>query len=246
MLADDKLLQPLLSPRSDDRGPDSIDERGAEVIIAGHGRFGMTIVRLLQANRRRTVVLDHDTEQIEALRKFGYRVYYGDAARLDLLEAAGAKDAKVFVLAIDDRDRALVIAEQVMRHFPHLHVFARAFDRVHAYQLLNLGVHSVYREVFGSSVDLARDVLTALGVRPSEAQRAAALFEAHDERLVRESAPHLEDQRKLIDIARRARAEIANVLAQDVGEGTGDAARDAAAPAPRAGETSPPAVGPKT
>jgi voltage-gated potassium channel Kch len=168
------------------------------------------------------VVLDHDAEQIEALRKFGYRVYYGDAARLDLLEAAGAKDAKAFVLAIDDRDRALQIAALVLRHFPHLRVFARAFDRVHAYQLLNLGVHSVYREVFGTSVDVARDVLAALGMEPADAVRAAALFKAHDEQLVRESAAHQLDQSKLIDISRSARAEIANVLAHDVGEARRD------------------------
>ena len=232
MLADDKLLQPWLAPRRDKRAPDAIDERGAEVIIAGHGRFGMTIVRLLQANGRRTVVLDHDAEQIEALRKFGYRVYYGDAARLDLLEAAGAKDAKVFVLAIDDRDRALVIAESVLRHFPHLRVVARAFDRVHAYQLINAGVHAVYREVFGTSVDMARDVLTTLGAHPFEAQRAAALFKAHDEQLVRESAAHQLDQTKLIDISRTARAEIANVLARDVGQGKSHADDDRAWQAP--------------
>ena len=218
MLADDKLIQPRLARRAEKPAADKIDEQDAEVIIAGHGRFGMTIVRLLQANGRRTVVLDHDAEQIEALRKFGYRVYYGDAARLDLLEAAGAKDAKVFVLAIDDRDRALAIAESVRRHFPHLRILARAWDRVHAYQLLNLGVHQVYREVFSSSVDVARDALTALGQHPFEAQRAAALFKAHDEQLVRESAEHQLDQRKLIDISRSARAEIANVLARDVGE----------------------------
>jgi monovalent cation:proton antiporter-2 (CPA2) family protein len=218
MLADDKLLQPKLAPRAARRAPDAIDERGAEVIIAGHGRFGMTIVRLLQANGRRTVVLDHDAEQIEALRKFGYRVYYGDAARLDLLEAAGAKDAKVFVLAIDDRDRALTIAESVLRQFPHLHVIARAFDRVHAYQLLNSGVRSVYREVFGTSVDVAREVLTTLGMDAAKAERSAMLFKAHDEQLVRASAAHRLDQRKLIDISRQARAEIANVLAHDVGE----------------------------
>jgi len=218
MLADDKLLQPRLAPQGAKRAPDTIDERDAEVIIAGHGRFGMTIVRLLQANGRRSVVLDHDAEQIEALRKFGYRVYYGDASRLDLLEAAGAKTAKVFVIAIDDRERALAIAETVLRHFPHLRVVARAWDRVHAYQLLNAGVHAVYREVFGTSVDVARDVLTALGQHPFEAQRAAALFKAHDERLVRASAAHQLDQTKLIDITRAGRAEIANVLAQDVGE----------------------------
>ena len=225
MLADDKLLQPRLAPREDKRAADTIDAQGTEVIIAGHGRFGMTIVRLLQANGRRTVVLDHDAEQIEALRKFGFRVYYGDAARLDLLEAAGAKDAKVFVLAIDDRDRALTIAASVLRHFPHLRVFARAFDRVHAYQLLNLGVHSVHREVFGTSVDVAREVLTTLGAHPFEAQRAAALFKAHDERVVRESAAHQLDQSKLIDISRQSRAEIANVLARDVGEAERDADR---------------------
>src|SRR6185503_5998888 len=100
MLADDKLLQPRLAPQGAKRAPDTIDERDAEVIIAGHGRFGMTIVRLLQANGRRSVVLDHDAEQIDALRKFGFRVYYGDASRLDLLEGAGAKTAKVFVIAI--------------------------------------------------------------------------------------------------------------------------------------------------
>jgi monovalent cation:proton antiporter-2 (CPA2) family protein len=221
MLADDKLLQPRLAPRSM-RAADAIDAQDAEVIIAGHGRFGMTVVRLLQANGHRTVVLDHDVEQIDALRKFGYRVYYGDAARLDLLEAAGAKNAKVFVLAIDDRERALVIAEAVLRHFPQLRVLARAFDRVHAYQLLDLGVHSVYREVFGTSVEVARDVLTTLGAHPFEAQRAAALFKAHDERLVRESAPHRLDQTKLIDISRQSRAEIANVLARDAGEGERD------------------------
>jgi monovalent cation:proton antiporter-2 (CPA2) family protein len=225
MLADDKLIQPRLARRAEKPAADRIDEQDAEVIIAGHGRFGMTIVRLLQANGRRTVVLDHDAEQIEALRKFGYRVYYGDAARLDLLEAAGAKDAKVFVLAIDDRDRALAIAESVRRHFPHLRILARAWDRVHAYQLLNLGVHQVYREVFSSSVDVARDALTALGQHPFEAQRAAALFKAHDEQLVRESAEHQLDQRKLIDISRSGRAEIANVLARDIGEAKRDADR---------------------
>ena len=228
ILADDKLLQPRFALRRGQRAADAIDEHGAEVVIAGHGRFGMTIVRLLQANGRRTVVLDHDAEQIEALRKFGFRVYYGDASRLDLLEAAGAKDAKVFVIAIDDRERALEIAQTVLRHFPHLRVIARAYDRVHAYQLLNLGVHSVHREVFGTSIDAAREVLTSLGRHPFEAQRATALFKAHDEQLVRASAAHQLDERKLLDISRTARAEIALVLAQDAGDKKRDADPDRA------------------
>jgi len=222
MLVDDKVLQPRLLPTASVRSPDAIDGRGAEVIIAGHGRFGMTVGRVLQANRCRTVVLDHDAEQIEALRKFGFRVFYGDATRLDLLEAAGAKDAKVFVLAIDDREKALELAAAVRKHFPHLHLLARAFDRVHAYELMDAGVHTAYREVFGTSVDLARDALVVLGRHPSEAQRAALLFKEHDERLVRESAQHRHDQTKLIDISRASQAEIARVLARDAG----DVARD--------------------
>jgi hypothetical protein len=106
----------------------------------------------------------------------------------------------------------------VRKHFPHLRLLARAFDRVHAYELMAAGVHAAYREVFGTSVDLARDALTVLGRHPFEAQRAAALFKAHDERLVRESAQHRDDQSKLIDISRTSRAEIANVLARDSGE----------------------------
>ena len=222
MLVDDKLLQPRLLPTAAARPADPIEERDAEVIIAGHGRFGMTVGRVLQANRCRTVVLDHDAEQIEALRRYGFRVFYGDASRLDLLEAAGAKEAKVFVLAIDDREKALELAAAVRKHFPHLRLLARAFDRVHAYELMDAGAHAVYREVFGTSVDLARDALTALGRHPFEAQRAALLFKAHDERLVRESARHRHDQGKLIDISRTARAEIAKVLARD----TGDVASD--------------------
>jgi monovalent cation:proton antiporter-2 (CPA2) family protein len=230
MLVDDRLVQPRFDRKAAAREADALDERGTEVIIAGHGRFGMTVGRVLQANRCRTVVLDHDAEQIDALRKYGFRVFYGDASRLDLLEAAGARDARVFVLAIDDREKALELAASVRKHFPHLRVLARAFDRVHAYELLNLGVDAAYREVFGSSVDLARDALTALGRHPFEAQRATAIFKAHDERLVRESAPHRDDQGKLIDISRSARAEIASVLAHDAGEKVPDPDRAWAAP----------------
>jgi monovalent cation:proton antiporter-2 (CPA2) family protein len=225
MLFDDKVLQPLLANRRADRPPDAIAERGALAIIAGHGRFGMTVGRLLQANGFRSVVLDHDAEQIESLRAYGYEIYYGDAARLDLLEAAGAKEAQVLVLAIDDRDKALLIVKTVKQHFPHLRIFARAFDRVHAYQLLDLGISDVYREVYGSSLDLGRDVLTALGRAAPEAQRATALFRAHDDRMLRAAAAHQHDETKLIDISREARAEIARVLAADRGEVAADADR---------------------
>jgi monovalent cation:proton antiporter-2 (CPA2) family protein len=223
MLFDDRVLQPRFAADGAVRAADRVEADGAEAIIAGHGRFGMTIGRLLQANGIRTVVLDHDAEQIDALRRYGFKVYYGDASRPDLLEAAGAKDAKLLLIAIDDRDKVSTLIDTARKHFPHLRIFARAWDRVHAYELLQAGIDDVYREVFGSSVDMARDALTALGRHPFEAQRAANLFKAHDERQTHVSAAHRHDRSKLIDISREARAEIANVLAADRGEVARDA-----------------------
>lgn len=217
MIFDARVMQQYLAGKPQTRASDTIEETGSTVIIAGHGRFGMTVGRLLQASGIRAVVLDHDAEQIEALRKFGYRVYYGDASRHDLLEAAGAAEAQALVIAIDDPEKALEIVETARRHFPRLHVFARARDRVHAYRLLNGGVEDVHREVFASSVDLGEQLLVRLGVHPFEARRAARRFKTHDEELLRRGARHADDTQRLIDIARQGREEIERVLATDSG-----------------------------
>ncbi|MCB1435367.1 MAG: NAD-binding protein, partial [Alphaproteobacteria bacterium] len=161
------------------------------------------------------VVLDHDAEQIDALRRFGFKVYYGDASRPDLLEAAGARDASVLIIAVDERDKIDDIAAVAQQHFPHLTLFARAVDRTHAYELMNRGVAHVYRELFASSVDMGREVLVALGRHPFEAMRAARTFSAHDAKLMQLSAAHVDDDAALVDIARKARAEIHNVLSGD-------------------------------
>jgi monovalent cation:proton antiporter-2 (CPA2) family protein len=215
MIFDQRVMQPRFTARFTPRAHDSIAETGAKVIIAGHGRYGMTVGRMLQASGIRAVVLDHDAEQIEALRKFGYKVYYGDASRHDLLEAAGAADADALVIAIDDREKALEIVETARRHFPKLLVLARAYDRVHAYRLINAGVEDVHREVFASSVDLGEKLLVRLGVHPFEAHRAARRFKSHDEDLIRRAAKHVDDTERLIDIARQGREEIERVLATD-------------------------------
>ena len=214
MLFDERVMQKRFAATAPPRESDQIEEMGS-VIIAGHGRYGMTVGRLLQASGIRAVVLDHDAEQIEALRKFGYKVYYGDASRHDLLEAAGAAEAKALVIAIDDREKALEIVEAARRHFPQLPIFARAFDRVHAYRLINAGVEDVHREVFASSVDMGEKLLVRLGIHPFEAHRAAKRFKAHDEELVRRAAQHVDDTQRLIDIARQGRDEIERVLATD-------------------------------
>jgi Kef-type K+ transport system membrane component KefB/voltage-gated potassium channel Kch len=218
MIFDQRVMQPRFAKKVAHRDSDKIEETGTSVIIAGHGRFGMTVGRMLQASGIRAVVLDHDAEQIEALRKFGYKVYYGDASRHDLLEAAGAAEAKALVIAIDDKEKALEIVETARRHFPNLHILARAYDRVHAYRLFNAGVEEVHREVFSSSVDLGEKLLVSLGIHPFEAHRAARRFKTHDEELIRRAAKHVDDTQRLIDIARQGREEIERVLATDQSE----------------------------
>ena len=216
MILDDRVIQQHLVASAPPRAADQIDDSEAKVIIAGHGRYGMTVGRLLSASGIKAVVLDHDAEQIDALRRFGFKVYYGDASRPDLLEAAGAHDASVLIIAVDDRDKIDEIAEVAKQHFPHLTLFARAVDRMHAYELINRGVAHVFRELFASSVDMGREVLVALGRHPFEAMRAARTFSAHDEKLMQMAAAHVDDDAALVDIARKARAEIQNVLSGDV------------------------------
>jgi Kef-type K+ transport system membrane component KefB/voltage-gated potassium channel Kch len=210
-----RLIAPRFERLGEERSADVIDEKDNPVIIAGFGRFGMTIARLLQAQGFGTTVLDHDAAQVEALRQFGFKVFYGDASRVDLLEAAGATDAKILVIAIDDQEKILEIAATAQRHFPHLVLFARAWDRVHAYELINAGVVNVYREVFGSSLDMAQDALAALGIHRYTAARAARTFRHFDEQQLRRVAPLAGDQAALIDASRAAREEMTHVLSGD-------------------------------
>jgi len=217
MMLDARIIQPRFESLGFKREPDKIDRTGSQAIILGHGRFGMTVGRVLAANGSKATVLDHDAEQIDALRKFGFKVFYGDATREDLLAAAGAADAQILVIAIDDREKTNQIVELARRHFPHLEIFARAFDRTHAYELLNAGVEHVYREVFDSSLAMAEDALVALGTHPYEAARALRLFRRHDEALIRRTARHAGDIDTIVDISRAAQAEIERVLSGDQG-----------------------------
>ncbi|WP_414660008.1 monovalent cation:proton antiporter-2 (CPA2) family protein [Horticoccus sp. 23ND18S-11] len=192
----EKVVQPRFARRpATARAADAIDAASQEnpVIIAGFGRFGHIVGRLLRANAIGTTVLDLDAEQVEIIRRLGIKVFYGDATRLDLLHAAGAARAKIIVIAIDDEQKAVALAETVQKHFPHLQIFARAVGRVHAYEFQKRGVQTFYRETLGSSLDLGVDVMRALGLKPSHAKRAALRFKQHDERSVRDLAQYWED-----------------------------------------------------
>ncbi len=218
MMFDEKVLQPRFADGDFKRDADVISHDGVDAIIAGHGRFGMTIGRVLNAQGHRSTVLDIDSSQVDALRKFGFKVFYGDALRMDLLEAAGAKEAKLLVIALDDKEKIVELVKIAKHNYPNLKILARVYDRAHAYEVLREGVDDVYREVFGSSMDLARDALISLGKHPHEAERAMRLFRKHDERMLRKSSQHAGDQTKLIDLAKQSRAEITRVFAADRGE----------------------------
>ncbi|WP_089140006.1 glutathione-regulated potassium-efflux system protein KefB [Vibrio rumoiensis] len=187
-----------------------------KVIIAGFGRFGQVVGRLLYANKIRITVLESDASQIQLLRKFGYKVYYGDATQLDLLRAAGAEQAEAIAICTDSPDEVLKIAELCKQHFPHLKILARARSRVEAYQLMNIGVTLFSRETFLGALDLGRQVLTQLGMHPYQAKRAEAHFRKLDTTMLKELLPlHMEDKDMGIR-AKEARKELEEIFDREM------------------------------
>jgi len=185
------------------------------VIIAGFGRYGQGVGRLLNASGLSATVLDHNAEQVETVRRFGWPVFYGDATRLDLLRTAGAAQAQVLVLAIDDMDQSLKVAELVREHFPHLQIVARARNVTHYYRLRKLGVTLIEREVLDASLMSGRQVLQLMGWQPHEARNQALRFRAHNIALVEQMAPHLGDEQKLIALAKQGRQQLETMWAQE-------------------------------
>ncbi len=216
-LAYDRLVAPRLRTR-DDRPYDRDVEQDTPVIIAGFGRFGQVVGRVLRARGIPFTAMDADPAQIDFLKRFGNKVFYGDASRLDLLRAARADKARFFVLAIDDVQASVRTAREVQEHFPHLMIFARARNRAHAYQLMELGIEHVSRETFLSSLELTGEVLQELGFTYSDARSTLDRFREHDERMLQESFRYQRDEKKLIEIAERSRRELESLFARDAAE----------------------------
>ncbi|MDB6173975.1 MAG: Glutathione-regulated potassium-efflux system protein KefB [Chthoniobacteraceae bacterium] len=216
LVINEKLVQPRLEKVKPRREADEIDEHDNPVILAGVGRFGHIIGRVLRANGFPTTVLDHDADQVEMLRQFGLKSFYGDASRLDLLHAAGAERAKLFILAIDDEVKSLAIIKMVQLHFPRLKILARATSRQHAYELLRLNVSQVYRETLGSALYLSVDALLALGMEEPRARRAAEIFHQHDEASMRDMAHFQGDTVAYASRARQHMENLASVMQSDL------------------------------
>lgn len=215
LIAIDKLWLPRYANCGVEQ-PDEISEQQvAPIIIAGFGRYGQIVARLLLAQDIPTTVLDHDAEMIDTARRFGYRVFYGDATRLDLLRTAGAATAKIFVIAVDDVEQSLAIVDLAKEHFPQLQLVVRARDATHWNKLKDRDVSLIQRELFESSLQSATSVLELLGYPDVDANRLVQVFKAHNTALLEQMYPHYKDREKLISVAKIGRDQLAEQMAKE-------------------------------
>jgi len=186
------------------------------VIIAGFGRFGQIVGRLMYANKIKVTVLESDASQIQLLRKYGYKVFFGDATQLDLLRAAGADKAEAMIICTDSPDEIMKIVELCQQHFPRLKLLARARSRVEAYQLLSHGIESYSRETFLGALDLGRQALVEMGMHPYQAKRAEAHFRKLDNAMLKELLPQHKDDKQLALRAKEARKELEEIFGREM------------------------------
>ena len=203
LLLNEKVIDPRFgtSERPKEREPDAIDEHNP-VIIVGFGHFGSTIGRFLRANGVNATILDNDSDRVELLRKMGFKVYYGDAKRYDLLTSAGAGEAKILVAAIDSPESNMELVKTVKKHFPHLQIMVRARNRMDAYEFIEEGINGIYRESLDTSIKMAVDVLTRLGQRRYTAYRQGMKFLQYDEEALLSMSQQRHDMKLYIIKAR--------------------------------------------
>lgn len=194
----------------------AFDDGAPDVIVAGFGRFGQIATRLLIANDFTVVLLDSSIEQIDTIRRFGWRVHYGDATRLDLLRAAGADKAKLLLVAIDDKDKAVELVKAATDYFPNLTILARAYDRRHAYELVRVGGDEVVRETFESAMLFGKKALLRLGLSDRRAAKAVTLFRDHDMALFKKLAPVYGEEEQYAMAVRDSRETMEKLLTEEM------------------------------
>jgi len=220
LLIDDVVARALTPAPPDYEIP---PEGEQHVIIAGFGRFGQIVARVLRARHIPFTALDASIAQVDFVKRFGAEIYYGDAGRIDILRAAGARKAQAFVLAIDNVDASVRVAEVVRENFPDLPIYARARDRIHVHRLLDLGVTIIERETFLSALELTKQLLRGLGLKPDEATRLITTFKRHDEKRLYDDYKIYTDQEKMRANALSAAVELEELFTKDVQDlGDGD------------------------
>ena len=194
---------------------DRIDEPGNPVVIIGYGRVGQIVSRILHMYGFKFTALENDPSQVDFVRKFGSKIYYGDATRLDLLRAAKVDQAKLIVLSINDIETSMKVVALLREHYPQVPIYARAHNRLHCYKLLDMGVKILFRDTFHSSLKLSTEILKGLGIKPEEAERTVEMFRQHDEELLLRQHAIYQDETALIESVVKSREELASLFESD-------------------------------
>lgn len=212
----DRILEKRYNPQEEDEEAPFVEDDDPQVIIVGFGRFGQVIGRLLMANKMRITVLERDVSAVSMMRRYGYKVYYGDATELELLRAAGADKAEAIVVTCNEPEDTLAVVHLCQQHFPHLKILARARGRVEAHELLMAGVNQFSRETFSSALELGRKALMELGMHPHQAHRAQQHFRRLDMRMLRELMPHHQGDVTQISRVKEARRELEDIFQREM------------------------------
>jgi len=215
MIVNERLVQPRFGTQEGPERDEDVMEEDNPVIVAGYGRFGQVVARLLRSAGVEATLLDFDSDQVDLVRKFGNRVYYGDASRVDLLHSAGAEKAKMIILAIDNSEKTLEMVHAIKKNFPHLVILARAKSRGDAFDLLDAGVEHIFRELLDSSLSMGTTALKLLGMRAYRAHRAARTFRRHDEAFLRETAKGRNEGESWVKFVRSRTADLEKVLRKE-------------------------------
>lgn len=213
-LLEERVLEPWLDAKTP-RAFDAIDHADGHVVIAGYGRMGQIITRMLALKLVPFIALEKDANQVDNVRNFGGKLFFGDATRLELLHSANTAAARLFVIAIDDPEDSVKCAALVRRHFPNLPVIARARNRTHAHRLADLGIKRFYRETWHTSLEMAQQALLQLGFAPSDVSMSIARFRDHDLALLKRQQAVYLDQAKLVQTSREASAELQSLFESD-------------------------------
>jgi glutathione-regulated potassium-efflux system protein KefB len=228
------LIDETLAPKAVvARAFDAMPENDGHVVIAGFGRVGQIVARILLAKKIPFTALDSDPHHVDTVRKFGARAFYGDASRPEILDAAQTGKARAFVLAIDNVEASLRTAQMVKQRYPHVPIYARSRHRRHTHQLMDLGIKIIRRETFLSSLDLTREVLRGLGLSERDVRFAVDTFMAADRKRLYEDYKHYTDLEKLQERAKSHTQELEGIFAQDAAEQAKAAKEPAAVPSPR-------------
>jgi len=215
-LLHDRLIAPRLQKAAVERKPDMIETEERSVILAGFGRLGTDLGRMLISAGIKPVILDHNESNVDVLRRFGFEVYYGDVTRLDLLESAGAAEAELLIITLGDHEKSMELVKMAQKHYPRLKIAVNAVDRRAAFEFMDLGVTTIRRETFGTALTLGQDALQLLGFDPYEAYKIRRLFRNKDKETMPELYRiHRQDEDKYISMYQQHNANLADLMTQD-------------------------------